>query len=77
MTRLEQVVFLADYIEPGRRFPGVDEVRAVAESDLDRAVLMALDNTIRFLIDRGQKVYPLTLMARNDVLERVSGKNSS
>lgn len=77
MTRLEQVVFLADYIEPGRRFPGVDKVRTAAESDLDRAVLMALDNTIRFLIDRGQKVYPLTLLARNDMLERVSGQNSS
>lgn len=31
MTILEKVIYLADYIEPGRHFPGVDEVRALAK----------------------------------------------
>jgi predicted HD superfamily hydrolase involved in NAD metabolism len=53
MSLLEKIVFLADYIEPGRRFPGVEEVRKTAESDLDRAVLAALAKTIVFLIERG------------------------
>ncbi|SEN03331.1 bis(5'-nucleosyl)-tetraphosphatase (symmetrical) YqeK [Lihuaxuella thermophila] len=71
MSELEKIIFLADYIEPGRRFPGVDRVRELAESDLDQAVLQALNNTIIFLIERGQKVYPLTLLARNDMLDQV------
>ncbi|MGA9173830.1 MAG: bis(5'-nucleosyl)-tetraphosphatase (symmetrical) YqeK [Thermoactinomyces sp.] len=74
MSLLEKIIFLADYIEPGRRFPGVDEVRRMAESDLDRALLAALDNTIVFLIERRQKVYPLTLHARNDMLEQAAQK---
>jgi predicted HD superfamily hydrolase involved in NAD metabolism len=75
MSKLEKIIFLADYIEPGRRFPGVDEVRETARRDLERAVLMAMDNTIRFLLERGQKVYPLTLLARNHMLDEVEQKN--
>lgn len=70
MSKLEKIIFLADYIEPGRRFPGVDQVRELSENDLDQAVLQALNNTIIFLIERGQKVYPLTLLARNDMLDQ-------
>jgi predicted HD superfamily hydrolase involved in NAD metabolism len=75
MSKLEKIIFLADYIEPGRRFPGVDEVRETACRDLERAVLMAMDNTIRFLLERRQKVYPLTLLARNHMLEEVEQKS--
>ena len=32
MSKLDKVIFLADYIEPNRDFPGVDELRKVAES---------------------------------------------
>lgn len=63
MTVLEKVVCLADYIEPGRNFPGVDEVRRLARLDLNRALAKSLHNTIRFLKDKGEKVYPLTLRA--------------
>ncbi|GGE14194.1 hypothetical protein GCM10011571_14560 [Marinithermofilum abyssi] len=71
MSLLEKVIFVADAIEPGRRYPGVEELRSLARQDLDRAVLQSLDNTICFLIERGQKVYPLTLFARNYMVEAV------
>lgn len=71
MSLLEKVVFLADYIEPGRSFPGLDEVRRLAREDLDRAVLKALDNTILYLVERGLKVYPLTILTRNDLLDKI------
>lgn len=76
MSKLEKIIFLADYIEPGRRFPEVEEVRRVAENNLNLAVLRALDNTITFLINQSQKIYPLTLDARNDLLDRVTQKDS-
>lgn len=71
MSLLEQVIFVADAIEPGRRYPGVDEIRKQAETHLQQALLQSLDNTIRFLIERRQKVYPLTLAARNDLIDRI------
>ena len=55
--------WLADYIEPGRNFPGVDEVRRLARLDLNRALAKSLHNTIRFLKNKGEKVYPLTFRA--------------
>ncbi|HWO78768.1 MAG TPA: bis(5'-nucleosyl)-tetraphosphatase (symmetrical) YqeK [Bacillus sp. (in: firmicutes)] len=65
MTDLEKIVFLADYIEPGRSFPGVEEARKLAEENLDRAVLFALKNTIQFLMNKRQPIYPDTFHTYN------------
>ncbi|MPQ24538.1 bis(5'-nucleosyl)-tetraphosphatase (symmetrical) YqeK [Bacillus paralicheniformis] len=65
MTLLEKVIYVADYIEPGRRFPGVEEVRTLAEEDLDLALIQALKNTITFLISKSQAVYPETVATYN------------
>lgn len=68
MSLLEKVIWLADYIEPGRSFPGVDDVRKKAEESLDEAMILALGRTIRFLIENKQPVYPLTFEAYNDLV---------
>ncbi|TWK45944.1 hypothetical protein CHCC20331_0848 [Bacillus paralicheniformis] len=65
MTLLEKVIYVADYIEPGRRFPGVEEVRTLAEEDLDLALIQALKNTMTFLISKNQAVYPETVATYN------------
>lgn len=52
MTFLEQVIFLADYVEPRRNQPTNPElniIRATAFENLDLAVYYALDNTLRYL----------------------------
>jgi predicted HD superfamily hydrolase involved in NAD metabolism len=72
MSLLEKVICLADYLEPGRDFPGVDGLRELSQQDLDLALLACFDNTIQFLLKRGKKVYPLTLMARNYLVDEVS-----
>jgi predicted HD superfamily hydrolase involved in NAD metabolism len=68
MTLLDKIVFLADYIEPGRAFPGVDEVRDTAKKNLDQAVIEALRNTIFFLMKKNQAVYPDTFHTYNDLI---------
>ncbi len=69
MSLLEKVVCLADYIEPSRQFPGVEEIREIAEQDIDEALRLALDGTIQFLIKKKMKIYPLTMIARNNLLK--------
>ena len=49
MSMLEKIIFTADYIEPGRQIPGLSAVRALAFTDIDRAVLMILDRTLDYL----------------------------
>lgn len=70
MSDLEKVIFIADYIEPKRNFPGVNIVRKMAYEDLDRAMLMALENTIMFLIEHKAIIHPLSLEARNHYLQK-------
>ncbi|SFC37473.1 putative HD superfamily hydrolase of NAD metabolism [Bacillus sp. OV322] len=74
MTLLEKIVYLADYIEPGRAFPGVDEVRETAKKNLDLAVIEALRNTVAFLMSRKQTVYPDTLFTYNDLIKNKKEK---
>lgn len=58
MTDLEKVVFLADYLEPFRTQPTepeLNEIRRIAFQDIDKAIYLALKNTLRYLDSRGQE----------------------
>ncbi|WP_249598438.1 bis(5'-nucleosyl)-tetraphosphatase (symmetrical) YqeK [Peribacillus frigoritolerans] len=74
MSLLDKVVYLADYIEPGRSFPGVDEVRQTAKQNLDHAVILALRNTVVFLMKRNQAIYPDTFKTYNDLIMNLKEK---
>lgn len=63
MTLLEKVMYLADYIEPTRDFPGVDELRTACYQDLDKGLKMGLEMTIQEMHDRGNPVHRATLEA--------------
>ncbi len=78
MSKLDKIIFLADYIEPNRKFPGVNDIRLSAEQSLDAGVLCGFDMTIRHLIDSGDSIYPLTILSRNDLLRHMKkgGENN-
>ena len=63
MTLLEKIIYIADYVEPNRDFPGVEEMRAMAYTDLDRAVLMGLESAVAHVRRQGQGLAPATLEA--------------
>lgn len=65
MAILEKIVYLADYIEPNRNFDGVEELREAAFLDMDKALLMAFDHTIRYVIAKGELLHPATITGRN------------
>lgn len=71
MSKLDKIIFLADYIEPNRKFPGVNDIRLAAEQSLDAGVLCGFDMTIRHLIDSEDSIYPLTILSRNDLLRHM------
>lgn len=70
MSRLEKIIFLADYIEPQRDFPGIDETRELACKNLDEAMVKALSNTIAFLLTKKSAIYPDTFEAYNDLVKK-------
>ena len=63
MTLLEKIIYIADYVEHNRDFPGVEEMRAMAYTDLDRAVLMGLQSAVAHVKRQGQGLAPATMEA--------------
>ena len=63
MTRLEKIIYIADYVEVNRNFPGVEQMRAMAYTDLDKAVLMGLESAVAHVRRQGQGLAPATLEA--------------
>lgn len=65
MTLLEKVIYLADYIEPTRDFPGVEDLRRTCYENLDAGLLLGLEMTIREMEERNAPIHPRTLEARD------------
>ena len=68
MSLLEKVVYLADFIEPGRDFTGVDRIRELARSQLRAALIASVEHTIRSVLDRSMLLHPRTVQLRNSLL---------
>ncbi|OWA36603.1 HD domain-containing protein [Saccharibacillus sp. O16] len=77
MTLLDKVVCLADYIEPGRDFPGVALIREKALLSLEEGLIAGFDSTIRVLLERGQTIFPTTVLARNDLLRQLATREQA
>ncbi len=63
MNTLEKIIYLADYIEPSRKFDGVERLRALAREDLNAAVMLGLEMTVEEMGERGMPVHPNTAEA--------------
>lgn len=62
MTRLDMAVWLADAIEPTRApYPGLKELRALAEVSLERAILTSMESTLAYVRKKGDKLHPATM----------------
>ena len=61
MTLLDKIIYVADYIEPGRKaLPNLSEIRKLAFQDLDAALIMILENILNYLESCGKETDPAT-----------------
>lgn len=58
MNLLETIVYVADYMEPNRDFPGVEKLRTLAFTDLPSALKLGLEMTMEHLKKQGSEVSP-------------------
>ncbi len=56
MNTLEKIIYVADYMEPNRDFPGVEQLRQLAYADLDGALRMGLEMTLAVLKEEGKEI---------------------
>lgn len=78
MSLLEKIVFVADYIEPGRnRAPHLGELRELAFQDLDKALLRVLEGTLSHLKSNGWTIDSRTVETWNYYKAYVEKKTSA
>ena len=77
MSTLQKIVFAADYIEEGRDFDGLDEIRAITYDNLDNGVIEILKNTISYLERAGQSIAPVTKRAYEYMISKKENTNGN
>lgn len=60
MTDVQKIVFIADFIEPGRDFRRVGSIRLAAKRSLDEAVYQITRDSIDYLTEKKRAIYPMT-----------------
>ena len=61
MNTLDKIIYIADYIEPGRdKAPNLEKVRELAFSDLNRCMAQILRDTLQYLVEKGGTIDPAT-----------------
>lgn len=68
MSTLCAIIYLADAIEQGRSYTGVEEIRALARKSLWDAVLLYTDMSIKFIIQKGNLIHPNAISLRNKLI---------
>lgn len=75
MSMLEKIIYIADAIEPGRNYEGVDDIRKLAFIDIDEACRKVLEKSIDFVKSKGEILHTDTLKALHYLNEQKAGKN--
>lgn len=72
MSELDKIIYYADMIEENRDYPGVEEMRQLAETaSLDEMLLAGFDQTLSFVLTKHGLMHPDTVVARNEVIMRL------
>ena len=72
MNLLETIIYVADYMEPNRDFPGVERLRELAYTDIQAALKLGLEMTLEHLKRQGSEVSPESREALAYCEKRVS-----
>ena len=67
MTLLQKIVFCADYIEDGRNFARIQEIRALTYNDLEKGMEAILKNTVEYLEKSGEEISPITKRVYDEI----------
>lgn len=72
MDRFAKIIYLADKIEENRSYEGVMELREIAKTDLDMAILTTIDFVLSKSIKMNRLIHPNTIDLRNEILKQKS-----
>ena len=81
MSLLDEIIWAADLIEPGRDHPSVEKHRSLllaAEDQMsfERGLLLVFDDNICYIQSSGRELYPATLRARDALARKTTAKET-
>ena len=71
MSALEKLIYIADLIEPGRSFPGIEELRKSADLHIDEAMKACIAHSVLYLIERRAAVFPDSIECYNEHVQKI------
>lgn len=69
MSTLEKIIYIADMIEPNRRFDGVDQLRTIVQNDLEEGMKACIRHSIKHLIESELPIFPESIECYNDYFQ--------
>lgn len=70
MSLLSEILFVADYIEPGRMMPDVTYIHELAFQDLKKAVYAVSFTVFLSLLNKGLPIHPNTMACHNAYVKK-------
>ncbi|MFA5103607.1 MAG: bis(5'-nucleosyl)-tetraphosphatase (symmetrical) YqeK [Candidatus Margulisiibacteriota bacterium] len=70
MSRLEEIIYLADHIEPGRSFKNAAKIRKSAKNNINKTIALVAREMLKYLLTKDREIYPATLTTRNYYLKK-------
>ena len=77
MSMLDKIIFVSDKIEETRNYENINELRKLAENDIDECILEILSFSIKDNIEKGKLIHPNSILARNEILINKKLKNNN
>lgn len=74
MTPLAMAVYLADLLEPTRDFPGIEDMRRLAKVDMEKAMMRAYAQTVRYLLEYDLLIHPNCILGYNQLAAKFKNK---
>ncbi len=75
MSDLEKIIYVADAIADGRDYPDIDEIRNIADKDLNKGLMAVISHSIKYILDKGMAVHPNTILLWNDLVKVLINKS--
>ncbi|MDN4607081.1 bis(5'-nucleosyl)-tetraphosphatase (symmetrical) YqeK [Sporosarcina highlanderae] len=74
MSKLEKIIYIADLIEPGRNFLGIEELRKTTEISIDRAMKSCIVHSIGYLVEKQATVFPDSFECYNEHVQKMNSQ---
>lgn len=69
MSKFDKILYIADLISSERNYKGIEILREIAYNNIDKAIVMSIDNTLSYL--QGKRIQPDVLRLRDYLKEKI------